>query len=391
MLVFLGISLFGQTKTGTLKVFTEMSGITVFVDEVKQDNYQEIKGISVGTHYLKVLDNNGVKIYGNIVTINENSVKTILIEPPKDVAAPQTIVSPPQAVQQPVQTNQVQSSGKTGTLNIFSELTGISVYLDENKAGDDIKQIQAVPVGSHYLKVIKDGISIFGELVTINEGQTTTILVKNDGQVAEKIMESKVKEREEYQSKKIDILFSTNAVSKTAGSSTLFPGYYGYWGYSNSVTSTSQIADFKIIKGGVEEIFDTRLAELTNNQSILAAYNADYKSWQNTQKTGLISSLVGIVPFLVFTVDIVVKKPFLHPAPTDPNASNFSTVPAWEWTGYILSGLVTWVGLKISEAPSTNYIKHHYYKVDEAAKDAQSHNKKLKESLGLPESYDVGK
>jgi hypothetical protein len=31
----------------------------------------------------------------------------------------------------------------------------------------------------------------------------------------------------------------------------------------------------------------------------------------------------------------------------------------------------------------------HYYNVDEAAQDAQEHNRKLKEKLGLPESYDV--
>lgn len=381
----------GQTKTGTLKVFTEMTGITVFVDEVRQDNYMEIKGISVGSHYLKVLDNKGAKIYGNIVTVNENSVTAILVEPSKDVATPQTNIVQPPVEQKPAIVNQVKPSGKTGTLNIFSELTGISVYLDENKQGDDLKQISGVQVGSHYLKVMKDGVSVFGELVTINEGQTTTILVKNDGQVAEKIMEGKVKERQEYSGSKIDILFSTNSVSKTAGSSTLFPGYYGYWGYSNSTTATTQIADFKIIKGGVEEIFDTKLAELENNQRIIDAYNADYKSWQNAQKGALITGLVAFVPFAVFTLDIVAKKPFLHNAPTDPNASSFSTVPAWEWTGYILSGLITLVGLKLSDAPSGNYIKPHYYRVDEAAKDAQAHNKKLKEKLGLPESYDIDK
>ena len=31
----------------------------------------------------------------------------------------------------------------------------------------------------------------------------------------------------------------------------------------------------------------------------------------------------------------------------------------------------------------------HYYSVQDAAKDAQYYNKKLKETLGLPESYDV--
>lgn len=390
-LMLVSVSLSGQTKTGTLKVFSEISGISVFMDEVKQDNYQEIKNIPVGTHYVKVLNSSGAKVYGSIVTINESSVTTVLIESSQNVAAqPVNAIQQP-AEQKPAGVSQGTATGKGGTLNIFSELTGISVYLDENKQGDDIKQIQGVPAGSHYLKVMKDGVGIFGELVIVSEGQTTSVLVKNDGQVAEKIMESKVKERQEYQGNKIDILFSSNSLSKTSGSSTLFPGYYGYWGYSSSATTTTQIADFKIIKGGVEEIFDTKLATLVNNQKILDAYNADYRSWENAQKGALITSLAAFVPFAVFTIDICIKKPFLHDAPTDPNASSFSTVPAWEWTGYILSGLITWVGIKLSDAPSSRFIKPHYYKVDEAAKDAQAHNKKLKEKLGLPESYDIDK
>jgi hypothetical protein len=37
---------------------------------------------------------------------------------------------------------------KTGTLKVFSELTGISVYLDDNKQGVDVKEVNGVPVGS---------------------------------------------------------------------------------------------------------------------------------------------------------------------------------------------------------------------------------------------------
>jgi hypothetical protein len=388
MFLFLNVSLFSQTKTGTLKVFSEMQGINVFLDEVRQENYQEIKGVTIGTHYIKVLNESGVKVYGNVVTINENSVTTVLVEASKDVAPAQVNVAQPPVEQQPAQVKQVQSAGKTGTLNIFSELTGISVYLDENKQGDDIKQLTGIPAGSHYLKVLKGGVSIFGELVTINEGQTTTVLVKNDGQVTEKIMESKVKEREEYNAKKIDILFSTNSVSKTAGSSTLFPGYYGYWGYSNSVTSTSQIADFKIIQGGIKEISDPTLAGLVNNTQILNAYAADNAIYYKTQKVSTIVMLSSLVPFTVMFIDMALKKPFLHTNPTG-EGMNLQAVPAWEWTGVVFTLLIGWVGMKIGDKPQSSYIKNHYYRVDEAAKDAQTNNKKLKEKLGLPESYDV--
>ena len=74
---------------------------------------------------------------------------------------------------------------KTGTLKVFSELTGISVYLDDAKQGIDVKEINGVPVGSHYLKVLLGTVSVYGDLVEIKEGQTTTVLIKNTGQVQE--------------------------------------------------------------------------------------------------------------------------------------------------------------------------------------------------------------
>ncbi len=376
ILTFFSLTAFAQ-NTGTLKVFSE-EPVIVYVDQVQQPTYDAIT-LSAGTHYVKVLNKNEERIYNEIVTIVANQVTSVLIETDK-AAVP--------AGNQPVN-NPASNPKGTGSVNIFSEFTGISVYLNENKQGTDIKTINAVPAGNHYLKIMKDGVSIFAELITVTAGQTTTVLVKNDGQVAEKIMEGKVKEREEYQAKKIDVLFSTNSVSTTAGSSTLFPGYYGYYGYSKSVTNTQQVADFKIIQGGVKEIFDTQLATSVSNKKILDLYAADNVRYDQTVTTGNIMAIVGAIPFLVFTVDMVIKKPFLHPAQTDPDASTFATIPAWEWTGYIVSGLVTWAGFKISEQPSSNFIKHHYYKVDEAAQDAKKHNDKLKETLGLPESYDV--
>ena len=167
------------------------------------------------------------------------------------------------------------SQTKIGTLKIFSELTGISVYLDENKQGDDTKVINGVPVGSHYLKVLLGTTSVYGDLVEIKDGETTTVLIKNTGQVQEKIMDSKVTERQDYQNSKIDILFSTNAVSTTTGKSSMYPGYYGYYGYSSSNTVTNQVSDFKIVQGGVKEISEMSLATLTGNQTVLQRNASD--------------------------------------------------------------------------------------------------------------------
>ncbi len=368
--LLLGVAAASAQNAGTLKIFSE-EPVVVFVDEVQYPDYQAIS-LAAGTHYVKALNRDGAKVYSNIVTITAGQVTSVLIEGAAKAAQPAAATT--------VQQSPATSAKGTGTLNIFSEFTGTAVFLDENKQGDDIKVINSVPAGNHYLKIMKDGVSIFGELVTINAGQTTTVLVKNDGQVAEKIMESKSKEREEYQSRKVDVIFSTNSVSTTQGASTLFPGYYGYYGYSSSVTNTSQVSDFKIIQGGVKEIGDLGLANMVENQNVINRYASINRSVTRQMNVGLGMFLGALLIGGPVLVDILVEKPFLHPDGT--------TAPDWE-IGVATAGIVSGtIGYALVMGADKKYPKH-YYSVDEAAKDAQEHNRKLKQDLGLPESYDV--
>jgi hypothetical protein len=81
------------------------------------------------------------------------------------------------------------SQTKTGTLKIFSEANGTVTYLDEVKQDDNVKIINNIPVGSHYLKVMSNGTAIYSELVEIKLGQVTTVLIKG---VSNKIGENPV-------------------------------------------------------------------------------------------------------------------------------------------------------------------------------------------------------
>lgn len=367
VLTFFSLTSFAQS-TGTLKVFSE-EAVIVYVDQVQQPSYDAIT-LSVGTHYVKVLNKNEERIYNEIVTIVANQVTSVLIETDK-AAAP----TGNQSANKPAST-----SKGSGSINIFSEFTETSVYLNENKQGTDIKTINSVPAGNHYLKIMKDGVSIFAELITVTAGQTTTVLVKNDGQVAEKIMEGKVKERQEYQAKKIDVLFTTNAVSTTAGASTFFPGYYGYYGYSNSVTNTQQVSDFKIIQGGVKEIGDMGLANAVSNTAIINRYAQINRSVTKQTSIGAMTFLGSLLIGVPLLVDMLGDKHFLHK--DDP------VHPDWE-TGVLAGVIVTGTISYFITMNADKKIPRHYYRVDEAAQDAKKHNDKLKEKLGLPESYDI--
>lgn len=377
ILAFSSLTAFTQ-NTGTLKIFSE-EPVTVFVDQLQQDKYDAITLVA-GTHFVKINNKDGLKVYSQIVTIIKDQITSVLVEGDQIGEAPKTDAPITEKATNNV-LNNVKGTQKTGTLNIFSELAECSVYLNERAQGTDVKTISNIPIGDHYLKVMKDGVSIFGELVTIKEGQVTTVLVKNDGLVSEKIMEGKVKEREEYQAKKVDILFTSNSVSQTKGTSTYFPGYYSYWGFSNSVTNTTQIADFKVVQGGISEIGDIQLAQLAKNQAIINNYTRINASIAKQTSIGAIVFLGSLLIGTPILIDMMsTKKPFLHPVGT--------TAPDWEVgvvTGAIVTGTISYVIVMGADKKRPK----HYYRVQDAAADAQKYNKQLKQDLGLPESYDV--
>ena len=376
ILIFGSASIFGQTKTGTLKIFSDLQGISVFLDENKQEVYREINGIPAGTHYLKVLDSNGSKLYGNIITILQDEVTTILVEGTATAVQPQQTV-PDQPVGNPAAVT-TGNTGKTGTLNIFSEFTGTVVYLNENRQGEDVKQINGVPAGNHYLKVLKDGVSVFAELVTVKEGQTTTVLVKNDGQVAEKILSSKVDEINEYNNNKLDVLLSMGSQTTTKGSSTLFPGYYSYWGYSNSVSTTVGTTDWKIIQGGVKEISERSYASIVGDEPLMQKIDLNIKK---ENKTSAIAALIAVPCIIVATcvlTDAIGDTPWMH--------KDNPVHPKWETPAGAASITIGTISYLVAmKKPYSG----HYTTVDNAARGAQEYNKKLKSKLGLPADYDV--
>lgn len=269
---------------------------------------------------------------------------------------------------------------KVGTLKIFSELNGISVYVDEIKETGNIAAI-IVPVGSHYLKVLYENTSVYGDLVEIKENAITTVLIKNTGQVQEKVMETKTPERQEYQNKKIDILLTSDQISTTTGKTNYYPGFYGYYGYQRSNTVTSNVSDFKIIQGGVKEISELSLATLAGNQDIITRNAKDNAKEQKMASGGAFGFLGCLLVAGVTFADIMsTNKPFLHKKGT--TASNGEVaVCAVGITGCVITYCISMGSSKIKP--------HHYYDANVAADDAQKVNSTLKTKLGLPQSYDV--
>lgn len=78
-------ALSGQSSAGILKIFSDKP-LVVYVDEVHCPQYSELQLVP-GTHYVKAIDSEGVRVYSEIVSVRANEVTSVLIESPQ-VQAP---------------------------------------------------------------------------------------------------------------------------------------------------------------------------------------------------------------------------------------------------------------------------------------------------------------
>ncbi len=271
-----------------------------------------------------------------------------------------------------------------GTIKVFSELKGINVYLDEVLQGADIINIDSVTIGSHYLKVVKDNVIVFGELITVNESAVTTALIKDSEQVQNKLKNEKIRmEKEQLESKSdaiqqysercLDILVNTRYVTETntATQSKYYPGYYSSTGKtaSNSVSETKAYTDWFITRGA-KQITDVAFAEIVGDQQKIddiAAQNKSIKSKRVIRTViGTPVLITGLVGGGFFIVAIVSSSPWLVPA-------------VW-----YLGGFVTGMALLVDKPQ----YKSVSYSSDEAKEKISIYNQNLKKELGLPAIYE---
>lgn len=273
---------------------------------------------------------------------------------------------------------------QTGTIKIFTELSPVNVYLDEELKGIDVRVLDSVQIGSHYVKVTKDDVIVYGELVSVAQGAVTTILLKNDKEVQAKILDSKFKEQEEYKLKKIEILMSTNYSTETKEKSisTHYPGYY----VANTATTTSSNAqttaytDWFVVQGGVNRISEVQFATLTNNTDALKQYQLDKDNIDRIVKTR--GTLV--------TVCAIIALGFIIPAMVLISKDNDAGI------GLAIPGVIFAFPILSPHNEEKNIRaqykwKNHYMSCETALKNAQIYNLELKKKLGLPENYEPSK
>jgi len=65
-----------------------------------------------------------------------------------------------------------------GKLTVYSDVTGSDIYVDAKFVGQDRAMISNIPVGKHYVRVVKDETTIQSGIVDVKEGEETIIVAK---------------------------------------------------------------------------------------------------------------------------------------------------------------------------------------------------------------------
>jgi len=304
------------------------------------------------------------------------------------------------------------SSAQKGSIKIFSELKGVNVYFDESFKGTDINSIDSVVTGNHYLKIVKDEVIVFGELVVVKPCETSTVLIKETKEVQDKLLARKYKEQEIYRSKKLDVLQDTKLVTETTGNtqinektkSLFFPGYYSVLGGSsstgnvatNSTTVTKSETSWFIIRGN-QRISHDEFAQLTNNPEYVEKANQYKKDMEKYEqiKNQRPKWKINATPLIIGA--IFAGGGYLLYDPTvnifDENAPDGKIIVNALGASSMLVGSIAFLaGLFHHERPN-NPVPYFYSPItmDDAIRDSKEYNRKLKLELGLPESYEPQK
>jgi hypothetical protein len=294
------------------------------------------------------------------------------------------------------------AAAQTGTIKIFSELKETSVYLDEVLKGNDIMTLDNVPAGSHYLKVVKDEVIIYGELIEVKAGQTTTVLVKDTKEIQDKLLAGKYQEQEKYKAQKLDVLLDIKYVTETnqntattnRTNSLFWPGYYSVLGtsatrtntQSNTVSVTHSVTDWFITVGGTKKLSHYDFAVIVNDVARLNDYE-EQKNYCATHPRKIKPDGTTIIIGSVFAA-IGGAVAFIPPMP------DFSTEgKVGPQIRFVIgaSSLVVGIGAVIAgllhRSPPCVAI-FRPYTLEEASALAKAYDHNLKKSLGLPENWE---
>ncbi len=263
-----------------------------------------------------------------------------------------------------------------GSVKIFSEVKGIAIYLDEELKGKDVLLIDSIAAGTHYLKITKDSVSLYSELITVKANEVTTVLVKSNKETPNNKTVDINKQIEQYKAQRLDVLLDIKYINDANKNlSKDFPTYC----FVNETTKRSKIEEdatvWFVAQGGVNELSDYDFALLINNKEIVDKIIKYKKKEFDRKFLGFTFIGAGL------TIMYLGVHYLLAPTPYNMSTNKQSTI------GYIIFGSSF---IPIAGGLSLIKSRHkRYFAIDEAIKEVNSYNQNLKKQLDLPENFEI--
>ncbi|MEI6853554.1 MAG: hypothetical protein WCL06_11950 [Bacteroidota bacterium] len=262
-----------------------------------------------------------------------------------------------------------------GSVQVYSDLPGLVIYLDDQlQTWTVTMKIDSIPTGSHFLKITKDDISIYSELITINPNIVTTVLIKNDAELQNKLLAGMSDQIQKYKETRLDVLQSTQYVTTTESktNSDYYPGFFSVLGESatNTVATTQANTSWFITQGGSKKIGESEFASITNYQTYYDKIKAQKRHNRNNLITGL-SVMAG-------SVGVILAGVATTPVPYDEKKL---VVPVILYT----LGGVCFIGGGFATKGDHDDVLNK----EEVIKVIYAYNKDLKKKLGLPENFET--
>lgn len=300
-----------------------------------------------------------------------------------------------------------------GNLKIFSELKGVSIYIDDVFRGIDISSFDSLPAGNHYIKATKDDVQIYGELVNVTHDQTTTVLIKDSKEVQDRLLARKFKEQEIYRSKKLDVLVDTKLVTETTGNTQIsektkslyFPGYYSILGGSNtsgnmatqSTTVTKSESSWFITRGN-EKISQDQFAIIVNDTAYMRQMSeyktkmANYEKVMSQKPKWKIEWTSTLIGAAFMAGGTLLYNPKVDMASNDDALFGKQFLNIMCISTGVTGAIAFLVGIFHHQKPySTQPVFISPITMDEAIRMSKEYNRQMKLQLGLPEDYEPQK
>lgn len=249
---------------------------------------------------------------------------------------------------------------QTGSLKIFSDIDSINVYLDDVFQGTNAKSFTKVSAGTHYLRIMKNDVKIYGDLVQVRENEVTSILINMTPELQQKLLEKKLagmtEQINKYKESKLSV--------------------YMQYAPSQIVNGVPTGQGNMVIKQGNIIIDDRTLAKLTGDDDFL-------KQVDNRNRSNLILRLVS-APFCITGIPLYVYSvvKLIQDEPLYPGASTSTGIQ-------VLQIMVCSVPLAVGMALFMSGGDQHHMGFEYASDKANAYNIELKKTLGLPENFEV--